>query len=886
MSPQQPIAVPRGRRSVHYRSTIISLLITIITATASTNRVQALSLGRRVFSTPRRLFGGGAATLGLFSSSAHSSSSSGSFFVVANQQHRRPPTTSKIIMSSTMDNADDAAIAVDGAAEDEEEQEDPYLWLEEVESERALQFATDSNQACLTALGDPLSGTTYERVLAVLESNDRIPFVSNIGINPVTGDRIVLNLWKDAVNPKGLLRQTTFQSYQTESPTWTTLLDVDQLAAIDGISWVYKGSSDLPRSRDNGGNPFHAAAPTTKSIVERTLLKLSRGGSDAITIREFDYATASFVSDNEDNNSSSFDVSTEAKTSIMYKNRNIVWIGTDCGPGSLTESGYPRTVREWQRGTPLSDAPIIYEGEPSDVSVGMYIADERIWNGGIYVVRYRSLTFYTSKHWVRKISEEELFSASTTTTTTDDDFVEVAVQDDASIDFLGTQLIISLRSDWEVNGVVYQQGSHIMTDTDTFLAHGPTTKTQFTVLFQPTDRTAYEYHTCTKNYLILSTMDNVKSKLEFFKITNGGATLTPLGAGPAVAQIRSCNVAPIDPYAGSDECWFTTSDYVTPTTLCLADAGRVESTNNIDAFVVDVEQQPPVKALPHQYDATGLVVEQRIAISKDGTEIPYFIVLQKKEEDTNASSDGGGEKPTLLYGYGGFEVSLGPHYIATTGLAWLERGGVYGAFCCCCVGASPPCDDSFVFVVLVLVEWWLTNMTLHVTTTTTIATVEANIRGGGEFGPAWHQAALKEKRHKCYEDFIAVAEHLIASGICSAKTLAARGGSNVRFITFYGHDIVWREPHSSIHVFASIFAGGFAHGKHVHHATRPLWGHSLCGPATVRFPVRKVHHHSPWLDCFHSQEEADNSSCFSLFSQGHEALPQTVGRCELDGRVW
>jgi prolyl oligopeptidase len=685
------VTVPRGRRrSVHYRSTIIALLIiiiTIITATASTRRVQALSLGRRVFSTPRRLFGGGAAGHGLFSSSARSSSSLGSFFVVANQQHRRPPTTSKIVMSSTMDTADAEAIAVGGAVKDEEQEEDPYLWLEEVESEAALQFATDSNQACLAALGDPHSGTTYERVLAVLESNDRIPFVSNIGIHPVTGDRIVLNLWKDADNPKGLLRQTTFQSYQTESPTWTTLLDVDQLAAQDGISWVYKGSSDLPRSRDNGGNPFGTA--DTKTMVERTLLKLSRGGSDAITIREFDYATASFVSDHDDNNSSSFDVSNEAKTSIMYKNRNIVWIGTDCGPDSLTESGYPRTVREWQRGTPLSDAPIIYEGEPSDVSVGMYIADERIWHGGIYVVRYRSLTFYTSKHWVRKISEEELFSASTTRNDDDDDdFVEVAVQDDASIDFLGTQLIISLRSDWEVNGVVYKQGSHIMTDTDTFLAHGPTTNAQFTVLFQPTDRTAYEYHTCTKNYLILSTMDNVKSKLEFFKITNGGATLTPLGTGPAVAQIRSCNVAPIDPYAGSDECWFTTSDYVTPTTLCLADAGRVERTNNIDAFVVDVEEQPPVKALPHQYDATGLVVEQRIAISKDGTEIPYFIVFQKKtEEDTN---DRPGEKPTLLYGYGGFEVSLGPHYIATTGLAWLERGGVYGAFVCCCVGATPP----------------------------------------------------------------------------------------------------------------------------------------------------------------------------------------------------
>ena len=213
---------------------------------------------------------------------------------------------------------------------------------------------------------------------------------------------------------------------------------------------------------------------------------------------------------------------------------------------------------------------------------------------------------------------------------------------------------------------------------DEFLAKGPA-GVEFHVLFAPTDRTAYEYFTCTKNYLVLSTMDNVKSKLTFYRISADGNSLTKIsGENDSKPQIR-------------------------------------------DAFIVET-----LKTLPHQYDSSGLVVEQRTAVSKDGTEVPYFIVM-KNNVQLN------GKNPTLLYGYGGFEIALGPHYIATSGLAWLERGGVY---------------------------------------------VEANIRGGGEFGPKWHQAALKANRNKAYEDFIAVGEHLISSGICKAKTLAARGGSN------------------------------------------------------------------------------------------------------------
>lgn len=392
---------------------------------------------------------------------------------------------------------------------------------------------------------------------------------------------------------------------------------------------------------------------------------------------------------------------------------------------------YPRTIREWVRGTPLEDAPIIFEGDKKDVSVGVYISDERVWDGAIYEIRSRSLTFYTSKYWIRKIEPEHLLTPNDPARVgipEPSEFVEVDIQDDASISLLGKMAIISLRSDWEPKpGSLFKRGSVILTDTDIFLASGAAAS-EYTILFEPTDRTAYEYYTCTKNYLILATMENVKSKMSFYKIIEGGSKVVPIDIGNVQAQIRDCSARPLDPYSGSDEFWFSTSDYVTPSTLYIADATKVETEmDKADAFITK-----KLKSLPDQYDSSTLITEQRFATSKDGTEIPYFIVMKK---DTVLD----GNNPTLLYGYGGFEISLGPHYIATCGLAWLERGGVY---------------------------------------------VEANIRGGGEFGPSWHQAALKANRNKSYEDFISVGEDLIASKICTSKTLAARGGSNVRYLRY------------------------------------------------------------------------------------------------------
>ncbi len=590
--------------------------------------------------------------------------------------------------------------------------DDPYSWLEQVESEESLQFAKDANEACLNALGDPTKSDTgtYDRVLSVLESDDRIPYVSKYGWDD-DGNQVLVNFWQDSKNPKGIWRRTTMDSYCTKNPEWKTMLDVDELAKKDDISWVWKGATPLPRARDplsEGGRK-----------VTRALLHLSRGGSDATHVKEFDMVTGDFVSEDPF-------ILPEAKSRVSYRSRDVLTVGTDFGPDSLTDSGYPRTVREWVRGTDLEDAPVVFEGDKKDVSVGVYIDDQRENNGGIYEIRCRSLTFYTSKYWARKIQYEHLLAPddpARVAAPEPHDFVEVDIQEDAEIDFVGNLIIISLRSDWEpVPGQQkFKQGSLIYTDAETFFENGKG-GCEFKILFEPTERTAEDSFTLTKNYLILSIMDNVKSKLQFFKVGEDGNSLTLVGEDKE-AVIRSANASPLD-RVESDQFWFTTSGFTQPSTLCLANASKIESPESREKAEIYVERE--VKSLPDQYDSAGLEVTQRVAISKDGTEIPYFLICKK-----DVVLDG--TVPTLLYGYGGFEVSLTPRYVASSGLAWLERGGAY---------------------------------------------VEANIRGGGEFGPKWHQAALKENRNKAYEDFIAVAEDLIDSGLCKPETLAIRGGSN------------------------------------------------------------------------------------------------------------
>ncbi|KAK3261375.1 hypothetical protein CYMTET_29712, partial [Cymbomonas tetramitiformis] len=245
------------------------------------------------------------------------------------------------------------------------EKDGEHAWLEEVEGESALTWVKDINANCLSELGDPASKASYQRVLSILDSKEKIPHPRKIG-------EYYYNFWQDAENPRGLWRRTTPESYRQPEPEWEVVLDVDALGAAEDISWVYAGHTLL--EEEDGSPP------------SRTLMKLSRGGSDANVVREFDLVTKAFVE-------GGFELP-EAKSRVSWVHRDLLLVGTDLGEGSLTDSGYPRQVREWARGTPLKEAPLMYEGEATDVAVSGYLGFHA---GHAFEWRRRSTTFYTSK---------------------------------------------------------------------------------------------------------------------------------------------------------------------------------------------------------------------------------------------------------------------------------------------------------------------------------------------------------------------------------------------------------------------------------------------------------------------------------------------------------
>jgi prolyl oligopeptidase len=531
--------------------------------------------------------------------------------------------------------------------------EDPYLWLEDVDSDRALSWVRERNAATEGAFTQtPEFQALDERLLAILDSDARIPYVTTIG-------RHVYNFWRDATHTRGIWRRTTLADYAEEEPSWETVLDLDALATAEGENWVWAGVQCGP------------------DLQPRCLVSLSRGGSDASVVREFDLTSRTFVPDG-------FQLP-EAKSDTSWASNDAIFVGTDFGDGSLTTSGYPRTVRLWTRGTPLSEAQLVFEGQTEDVAVVAYHDDMPGFERDFV---HRAVTFWTS----------ELFLLRDGTP------VRVEKPDDANASVWRDWLLLELRSNWEVGGRSFLSGSLIATDFEDFLAGGR----DFDVLFTPTERSSLAGFSATKRHLLVNVLDNVRNRISVATPSKGGWQVSAL---PGVPDIGATSVSPVDPRR-NDAYFLTTTDWVTPTSLRLGRVGKGEAV--------------ALKALPAFFDASGLRVQQHEATSKDGTRVPYFEV---RRDDVALD----GSHRTLLYGYGGFEVSLTPGYSGSVGAGWLERGGVY---------------------------------------------VVANIRGGGEFGPAWHQAALKANRPRAYEDFEAVAEDLIRRGVTSPAHLGIQGGSN------------------------------------------------------------------------------------------------------------
>ena len=530
---------------------------------------------------------------------------------------------------------------------------DPHLWLEEIDSERALSWVRERNESSSAELIGREFGPLEERLLGILDSEEKIPYVSKIGPH-------YYNLWTDREHPRGIWRRTTPQDYASVEPQWETVLDIDALGRKEGESWVWKGATVL------------------RPAADRALIRLSRGGADAVVVREFDLGSKQFVEDGF--------VLPEAKSRVSWRDESSLWIGTDFGAGTLTNSGYPRTVRLWRRGTPLSEAAIVQEGEMEDVSIS---AQRLTTPGHEQDVLYRAITFWTSELSVLR----------------DGDWIRVEKPLDAVPGIHRQWLFLELRSDWKVGATTFSAGSLLVTDLNQHLAG----RGEFRVLFEPSERVSLVGYAPTRNHVLLTLLDNVRSRIVALTPERDGSwSRSTLPGLPAIGQI---SVRAVDADV-SDEYFLSVTGFLTPPSLFAGSVGAAAPAR--------------LKTTPEFFNTNGLLVEQREAVSADGTVVPYF-------EVRSADARFDGNMPTLLYAYGGFEIAMTPRYSALSGAAWLERGGAY---------------------------------------------VLANIRGGGEFGPQWHQAALKENRPRAYEDMAAVAQDLIRRRLTRPQRLAVMGGSN------------------------------------------------------------------------------------------------------------
>ena len=544
-------------------------------------------------------------------------------------------------------------------AAQESDAEDPYIWLEEIQGERALakvdQWNADT-EAVLTAQAEYPLAKAWAR--QILDDTRQIAMP-----DAIMGDQVT-NLWRDADNPRGLWRTATLESYLAGAPEWRTLIDVDQLGEDEGQSWVWHGANCL--------------APE----YTRCLVSLSPGGTDADVVREFDIATGAFVE-------GGFTLP-EAKSNVAWYDENTLFVGTDEGAGSLTDSGYPRLVKLWERGTDFAQARLIAEGEQTDISMnGFSVLDGE--------TRYRFVrrgpSFWTSEYAL---------------VTDNGDTVPLPLPEEAEFEaVLGGFVIGKLNSPMETSAGTEQPGALLAWSLDDVLDGGDP---QPFAVFRPSETQAVEQVAASENKLWVKVLDDVSGKL--IKLTPDATGWTERAMDlPANSTIQIAETS-----GTGDTAFVTVESMLTPPTL----------------YAVPSDGPPvAIASEPAQFDASKFSVEQKFATSKDGTKVPYYLVRPKDAE---------GPLPTLIHAYGGFRAAQTPKYLTAEpyrsgplGLFWVESGNAY---------------------------------------------VLANIRGGGEYGPRWHEDALREKRQNSFDDFHAVADDLVANRLASPGRIAASGRSN------------------------------------------------------------------------------------------------------------
>jgi prolyl oligopeptidase len=538
--------------------------------------------------------------------------------------------------------------------------EDPFLWLEEVQGARALEWVKAQNAKTLAVLEkDPRFETFHAEALTLLTATDRIPA-------PDLRAGGVDNFWQDRTNPRGVWRHTSLEDYARPAPQWKTVLDLDALSRAEGANWVYKGSECLPPED------------------QRCLVSLSNGGKDAVEVRELDAATGAFVE-------GGFRLP-EGKQSSEWLDVDTLLVGRDWGAGTLTESGYAYVLKRWKRGTPLSEAQEVFRGERTDAWVSpRVLRDAEGRRQGVLI--QRAVTFFESEYWL--LGEGGAAPA------------RVPLPRKASFQaFVQGQAVFTVQEDW--GG--FKQGALLAYPLAALEADA--TAARPALILQPGPRQAIESVSETRGGLLVNVYEDVKGAIDVYTPGKGTTWRRKRLALPKNASVSILATSP-----AHDRVFVESQGFLEPTALWLGDAaaGTVKK----------------VKALPARFNASTHQVEQRWAVSKDGTRIPYFLVRPKGRKAD-------GTTPTLVYGYGGFQVSKPPVYLPEVGKLWLERGGAY---------------------------------------------VVANIRGGGEFGPRWHQAALREHRQRSFDDFAAVLEDLVRRKVSSPRRIGIYGRSNGGVLT-------------------------------------------------------------------------------------------------------
>ena len=527
--------------------------------------------------------------------------------------------------------------------------EDPFLWLEDIESPRALEWVARQNARTAAVLeGDRRYPAFLQEARAIFTAADRIAW-------PRLRGGAVDNLWQDAEHIQGVWRTTDASAYRAGRPQWTTLLDLDALSRAEGRNWIFKGATCLPPA------------------ATLCLVRLSDGGGDAVELREYDVTRRAFVE-------GGFRLPAFKQT-VDWLDRDTLVAAREWTPGEVTASGYPFVLRTLNRRGESRD---VFRGQASDVSVAASVLRDEAGRSQGLVIN-RSVDFFRSEFSLWR----------------DGRLIRLPLPLRAT--YQGSaqgRMIFIIKEDWKG----FSRGSVVALRRD-----DPAGKPE--LVFAPGPRQAAQEVEVTAGLVVVNLLDEVKGAVEVFDMARGRWT------GERLALPRDATFQIISASETDDVVMISAEGFLDPPSLWRVDAATGQTAR--------------IAALPPRFAAEGASVTQYWATSSDGTRIPYFVVSPK-----GARKDG--STPTLMYGYGGFEVAKPPIYLPEMGKLWLSRGGAY---------------------------------------------VIANIRGGGEFGPAWHQSVMREKRQLAFDDFAAVARDLTARGLTSPRRLGIYGRSNGGVLT-------------------------------------------------------------------------------------------------------